>query len=112
MKKTFRLTHTSDFTRVKRDGRSFAHPLLVMYAIPSGEKTTRVGIRAGRWMGSAVDRNRAKRMLREALRHLHSNIATGNDLLMMTRAPLLTAKLDEIEAALESLLQRAKLYRL
>ena len=112
MNKSFRLTRTSDFNRVKRVGRSFAHPMLVMYAAPSDQKFSRVGIRAGRWMGSAVDRNRAKRLLREAVRHQHANIAAGNDLLMITRVPLLKAKLDEIETALVALLTRAKLFRI
>jgi len=109
VKKQFRLTRSTDFKRVRRFGKSFAHPLVVLYMTASGEPQTRVGISAGRWVGGAVERNRAKRLLREAVRSLYTQILPGNDLLLIARAPLPKANLSATQAALLSVLQRARL---
>ncbi|MFH2039716.1 MAG: ribonuclease P protein component [Chloroflexota bacterium] len=109
MKKSFRLTRSTDFKRVRRFGESYAHPLVVLYTTASGKPQSRIGVSAGRWVGGAVDRNRAKRLLREAVRNLYSQILPGNDLLLIARAPLAGANLSETQSALLAILQRAKL---
>lgn len=109
MKNHFRLTRSTDFKRVRRYGKSYAHPLVVLYTTASGEPQSRVGVTAGRWVGGAVERNRAKRLLREAVRSLYPRILPGNDLLLIARAPLPAANLSLAQAALMSVLQRAKL---
>jgi len=109
VKNHFRLTRSTDFKRVRRYGKSYAHPLVVLYTTASGELLSRVGVTAGRWVGGAVERNRAKRLLREAVRSLYPQILPGNDLLFIARAPLPAANLSLTQAALMSVLQRAKL---
>jgi ribonuclease P protein component len=109
VKKIFRLTRSTDFKRVRRFGKSYAHPLVVLYTTVSEEPQSRIGVSAGRWVGGAVDRNRAKRLLREAVRSLYSQILPGNDLLLIARAPLPAADLSVTQAALLAVLQRAKL---
>jgi ribonuclease P protein component len=107
--KEFRLTRSNDFKRVRRFGKSYAHPLVVLYVITSTEEQARIGVTAGRWVGGAVDRNRAKRLLREAVRSLHHQILPGNDLLLIARGPLPSANLTTTLAALQALLKRANL---
>ena len=107
MKRRFRLTRSSDFKRVRNTGRSYAHPLVVLYAAASGETSTRVGISASRAIGNAVQRNRAKRLLRAATAELIPTVPPGVDLLLVARSPLLQAKSPEVQAALVSLLERA-----
>jgi len=109
VKKQFRLTRSTDFKRVRHFGKSYAHPLVVLYVTATGEPNSRIGISAGRWVGGAVDRNRAKRLLREAARSLYSQIIPGNDLLLIARRPLPTTNLSATHDALFSLLQRAGL---
>jgi len=67
----------------------------------------KVGVTAGRTVGTAVYRNRAKRLLREALRPLLPNIASGLDLILIARPGLVSATLEETRQALLTLLQRA-----
>lgn len=110
MKKQFRLTRSTDFKRVRRFGKSYAHPLIVLYVSGSEETLTRVGVSAGHWVGGAVQRNRAKRLLREAVRTLYPQILSGNDLLLIARAPMADANLSAAQAALLQLLQRARLF--
>lgn len=106
-----RLTSPTDFERVRRDGRSYAHPLVVLVACRAEPAQTgsRLGITAGRAVGSAVRRNRAKRLMREAARALAPRIASGWDLILIGRAPLLGCKMPEVREAVAQLLRRARL---
>ncbi len=75
VQRTFRLTRSQDFKRVRQSGKSYAHPLIVLVAQANDEMKIRVGVAAGRTVGTAVKRNRAKRLLREAMRPLIPSLA-------------------------------------
>lgn len=109
MKRRFRLTRSKDFERVRRFGKSYAHPLVVLIVHPSESQQIRIGVAAGKSLGGAVVRNRAKRLLRAASAPLVPAIRPGQDLVLLARRPLTTAKTPEVQAALETLLERAKL---
>jgi len=105
----FRLTRSTDFKRVRRDGKSYALPLVVLIVIENKLPITRVGVAAGRSVGNAVKRNRAKRLIRAAARELHPQIASGWDLVIIARAPIIQVKMLQVRTALQELLQRATL---
>lgn len=105
-----RLRRSADFDRVRQEGRTWSHPLLVLVAAPNTIGQTRIGVVAGRRLGTAVARNRAKRLLREAARHLHPRLVAGWDLLLIARPPILTVREPEVEAALERLAREARLW--
>ncbi|MCL4530938.1 MAG: ribonuclease P protein component [Chloroflexi bacterium] len=109
MQRKFRLTRSEDFKRVRRFGKSYAHPLVVLIAQTNDEAQLRVGVAAGRTVGTAVKRNRAKRLMREAMRSLIPNIAPGWDLILIARPALLSSTLTEIRETLLTLLRRAEL---
>jgi ribonuclease P protein component len=109
VKQRFRLTRSADFKRVRRSGKSYAHPLVVLYTIKSEEPGVRVGVSAGLAVGNAVKRNRAKRLLRAAMSELLPYIAPGSDLLLIARSPLPESNLQQTCAALTALLKRAGL---
>ncbi len=109
MQKKFRLTRSEDFKRVRRSGKSYAHPLVVLIVQAHTEPRVRVGVAAGRTVGTAVCRNRAKRLLREAMRTLLPSIASGLDLILIARPGLPSATLEETRQALLALLQRAQI---
>ena len=109
MKREFRLTRSADFKRVRHDGRSYAHPLVVLIALPNGSDRTRVGVSAGRSVGGAIQRNRAKRLLRHAMAPLMAEITSGYDLLLLARKPILTVKSDQVQQALTDKLIKARL---
>ena len=118
MHRRFRLSRSEDFKRVRRSGKSYAHPLVVLVAQASETKEhLKVGIAAGKTTGTAVHRNRAKRLLREAMRTLIPSItarltqdsASGWDLILIARPPLVTATLADTRSALMNVLRRAKL---
>lgn len=109
MKRRFRLTRSIDFKRVRSQGKSYAHPLVVLVKLPSTEDRPRVGISTSRSLGGAVQRNRAKRLLRESIRPLTPLLSPGWDLVLVARSPLLTASFQDLQSVVEHLLRRAEL---
>jgi ribonuclease P protein component len=116
VQRKFRLTRSEDFKRVRRSGKSYAHPLVVLIVQAHDKRSSsvdqprvKVGVTAGRTVGTSVHRNRAKRMLREAMRTLLPNIASGLDLILIARPGLALATLEDTRQALLNLLQRAQI---
>ena len=112
MQRKFRLTRSEDFKRVRRSGKSYAHPLVVLIVQTHDQPRarTRVGVAAGRTVGTAVYRNRAKRLLREAMRTLIPDIGSGLDLILIARPGLVSATLEDTRQALLNLIQRAQIF--
>lgn len=107
-----RLSRSAEFERVYRHGRSTANRQLVLYTFPndSGEGA-RVGLSVSRKVGGAVQRNKVKRLLREAFARNEQRLPAGLDLVVVARPDALELVeregLEGVEAALGELLDRA-----
>ena len=111
MKKRFRLRKKSDFQKVHREGRSWAHPLLVLCVLPNHLGYSRFGFSVSRRLGGAVVRNRARRLIREATRLRQAMIANGWDIVIIARQPMQEANFHQVDRAIEQLLRRAHLLK-
>jgi ribonuclease P protein component len=89
-----RLTRSADFDRVYRHGRSAAVRSFVLYAFPSESadqdadeqrERVRLGVSVGRRVGGAVERNRVKRVLREAFWLLADELPSDYDFVILAR---------------------------
>jgi ribonuclease P protein component len=109
VKRRFRLTRSADIKRVRRSGKSYAHPLVMLYVAPGEAAEVHVGVTAGVAVGNAVRRNRAKRLLRAAVNALLPEILPGCDLLLIARSPLAQSDALQTRDALAALLGRARL---
>jgi ribonuclease P protein component len=111
VKRSFRLTRSTDFERVRRFGKSHAHPLIVLVASSNQLSTSRIGIIAGRRLGNAVCRNHVKRVIRALLQSYLERIQPGWDILLIARTPVIQANFHQLQVAIDSLLMRASLIR-
>ena len=107
MKRRYRLTRETDFKRVRRYGKSYAHPFVVLITHPNGLNFSRFGISAGGYLGSAVQRNKAKRLIREIIRLIIPDIQPGWDIIIIARRALIDAEYAKIRSALSTLVQKA-----
>jgi len=111
VKRKFRLVRSADFQRVRRFGKAFPHSLMVVVVCSNEIEALRIGVVAGRVVGKAVQRNRAKRLLREAAQPYLTQIAPGWDILLIARRPLAAAKFQRVQEVLATQLRRAKVVR-
>jgi ribonuclease P protein component len=114
VKRRFRLTRSNDIQRVRRAGKSYAHPLLVLLVAPASEASAQqtpaqVAIITSRRIGFAVQRNHVKRQIRACWDKLLPNLPDGWHLVVLARQPIVRAEFAEIEQALRSVIRRAGL---
>jgi ribonuclease P protein component len=90
--RNLRLLRHSDFERVYKTGRRhFASRMTVFYLIRGEGSGPRVGFTVGKALGGAVDRNRMKRRLREAVRLHWLDFQVPVDIVINPKKSVLTA---------------------
>jgi ribonuclease P protein component len=109
-----RLSRSAEFERVYRQGRSTANRHLVLYTFPNPSTSRpRLGLSVSRKVGGAVERNRIKRLLREAFASNEAQLPADHDVVVVARPS--AAELAErdgltgIDAALRELIEKAGL---
>ncbi len=90
------------FLRLYRKGKYTATEYFTAYYLKNNLPYNRFGITAGKKLGSAVVRNRAKRILREAYRKNEISMPIGYDIVFVARAGIVGVKTDDVEKALLS----------
>ncbi len=81
-----RLSRSAEFERVYRQGRSISNRHLVLYTFPNpATETPRLGLSVSRKVGGAVERNRVKRLLREAFARVEDELKPGQDVVVVAR---------------------------
>ena len=99
------LRRPADFRRVYERRRSASDAWLIVYACENGLPYLRLGLSVSRKVGGAVQRNRLRRLYREAFRLTRHDMPTGFDLVLIPRSGEKPA-LDELMRALPRLVKQ------
>jgi ribonuclease P protein component len=97
MQRTQRLRSARDFRRVREHGRSWAHPLLVLGALPNRGQHTRCGF--------------VVRRVRESVRLVYDQIGPGWDVVFIIRNGVAAASWEQLQQAVQTLLRKANLWQ-
>jgi ribonuclease P protein component len=99
-----RINNPADFRRAFERKRSASNAAMVVHGVENGRDHPRLGISVGRKrIRSAADRNRVKRLLREAFRLSKADLPAGVDLVVVPRDARLT--FEEARGTLPALAQ-------
>ena len=107
-----RLSRSAEFERVYRSSTSHGNRFLVLYAFPrEDDKGVRLGLTVPRQVGGAVERNRVKRLLREAFDREGAAIPANQDVVIKARPDVWDLAeregLEGVSAALAELVAKA-----
>lgn len=110
MEKIISLCRNSEFQRLYRKGRCAVRPSLVIYSGKGMRGRVRLGITAGKKVGGAVCRNRAKRRIRELFRLNLPELKNGTDICIVARARILTVPYDKLAVEFKSAIDELGLW--
>ena len=96
MKRNDKLKQNWEFRRLYARGKCVATPVFILYFAKGKSGRVRLGITAGKKVGSAVKRNRAKRVITAAFDYCMPQIKKGYDFCVVARGKILSAKSTQI----------------
>lgn len=107
MKILTKIKENRDFRRAYKKGKSFVCPYIAVYVNKNRSKNVRLGITAGKKIGNAVCRNRAKRVIFAAFRSFAGEITPGYDFVIVARTRILSVKSTDVALSLKKILHSA-----
>jgi ribonuclease P protein component len=99
-----RVRRRPEFERAYNTGVRIHGRFMTVFAVPNGSERPRIGVAATRKLGSAVIRNRAKRLARELFRR--HKVASGLDIIIVPRREMLDASFANVESDFLAVLER------
>ena len=96
------LNQNKDFRTLYYRGRSQVSPVLVTYVKKNKLGVCRVGITTGKKVGKAVQRNRCRRLIREAYRLLRPTIQGHWDIVFVARTRTAQTSMQQVKKAMEA----------
>ena len=105
--KTDRILKRDLFRRVYEQGRKLQFRYFTAFILAKQDNGPRIGVTATRKIGNAVQRNRARRLVREAFRKNKWLAPDGVDIVINVKRPLVEAHYRDFESEFVAFLERA-----
>ena len=99
------LKSNSDFRRLYNRGKAITDPALVVYYSKNRAGICRIGITTSKKIGNAVERNRSRRVIREAFRQVCPNLNPCYDIVMVARSKTKYLKSTRIEEVMKRIFE-------
>jgi ribonuclease P protein component len=99
-----RVRRRPEFERIYNQGARINGRFMTVFVLPNGGNRPRFGVAATRKLGSAVKRNRVKRLSRELFRR--HKVAAGLDIVIVPRREMLDAPFSSLELDYDAALAR------
>ena len=102
-----KLKKSWEFQRAYRQGSKYWNRYFVIYVRHNRFNQLRLGITVSKKVGKSVQRNRVKRLIREAFRQLRTHVKVGYDIVVVGRTSARQLTCQETQRALGHLFQKA-----
>ena len=100
------LNTNSDFRRAYGRGKAYTDPALVTYVLKNRAGICRIGITTSKKIGNAVQRNRARRVIKAAFLSMPETVRNA-DIVFVARRKTVFSKSTEVAAAMKTQLLSA-----
>lgn len=110
LKKTV-LRRKSDFSSIYKKGKSVGDRYVVLFYKKNGLPYNRMAFLASKKVGNSVQRNRARRLMKESFRLMDSDIPTGYDFIVIARNTISGKKCADVKKSLESAFSKTKVIK-
>ncbi len=108
---TLPLKQNHIFRRLYAKGENAVGPFVVVYARRNGSSLNRLGITTGVKLGRAVDRNRARRRIRESYRLTEPLLKPGYDIVIVARGASIHGDFRELSRSLQRCCKKLRLLK-
>ena len=107
--KTRRIINNNEYRLVYKHGKYEVGRMCVLYRMPLAAQKKSIGFVTGKKVGCAVERNRARRLMKEVYRLNQHQIREGYHIVIVGRGPLKDATYERAEKEILYLLRKSKL---
>lgn len=107
MSKLCALKENKEFRGAYYHGKTLVHPILITYVKKNRCGTARIGITTGKKVGKAVQRNRCRRIIREAFRQVLPEVKSGYDYVFVARVATVSKTSTEVCRVMHDQLKKA-----
>lgn len=112
MKKENRVKKNEEISLIFKEGKSVANKQFVLYTLEKkGQTHLRLGVSVSKKLGNAVCRNRIKRLMREVVFQLSSDLKESYDYLLIARKPCLAMDFHEMKKSISHVCYRGHAFK-
>jgi len=104
--KAERLLKRREFRHVYDQGQRYHFPLFTIFVLKNAQETSRLGVTATKRIGTAVVRNRCKRLVKEVYRRNKWRLPVDLDLVVNVKHPMVEATYEEVESQFLTLIKK------